>query len=80
MRQITLYTRPGCRLCEHARNELEVAAPDLEIREVDVDGDPDLQALYGYEIPVAVSGGQELFRHRFDPDCSEALRVIGAGK
>lgn len=79
MRQITLYTRPGCRLCEHARNELEAVVPDFEIWEVDVDGDPDLQFLYGHEIPVAVSDGQELFRHRFDPDCIQALRVFGAG-
>lgn len=77
MRQITLYTRLGCRLCEHARNELEEAAPDFEIREVDVDGNPDLQARYGYEIPVAVANGRELFRHRFDPDSIQALQVLG---
>ncbi len=78
MPQITLYTRPGCRLCQHARSELEVAAPDVEVREVDVDGDPDLRARYGLDIPVAVADGRELFRHRFDPGCIQALRAHGA--
>ena len=65
MPRITLHTRPGCRLCDDARREMELARPGLEIDEIDVDSDPHLRARYGLHIPVAVAGGRELFRHRF---------------
>ena len=73
MQSVTLYSRHGCRLCEEAKSELSGSMPSVEIREVDVDSDPRLRARYGLDIPVAVAGGRELFRHRFDPGCVEFL-------
>lgn len=73
MSRVTLYSRPGCRLCDDARRQLELAEPGLEIEEIDVDSDPDLRQRYGLDIPVAVAGERELFRHRFTP---AALRVL----
>ena len=46
----------------------------LEIEEIDVDSDPALRQRYGFDIPVAVVGGRELFRHRFTPAALRALR------
>ena len=74
MPRVTLYTRPGCRLCDDARRELEQAEPGVEIDEVDVDSDPELQARYGQHIPVAVAGEREIFRHRFTIEALSALR------
>ena len=75
MLRVTLYTRPGCRLCETARRDLEAAAKHIVIEEIDVDCDPQLRDRYGMDVPVAVAEGRELFRHRFDPGC---LKTIGA--
>ncbi|MCY4189224.1 MAG: glutaredoxin family protein [Bryobacterales bacterium] len=76
MRPVTLYSRPGCRLCAEARRELELACPGLQVDEVDVDSDPALRERYGLHIPVAVAGGRELFRHRFT---EAALRLLQDG-
>lgn len=73
MPRVTFYSRPGCHLCDDARRQLELAEPGLEIEEVDVDSDPVLRQRYGLDIPVAVAGERELFRHRFT---SAALRVL----
>lgn len=77
MLRVTLYSRPGCKLCEEARRKLIVAAPEVTIEEVDVDSDSRLRERYGWDIPVAVQGDRELFRHRFDPAC---LELIGTAR
>ena len=74
MTRVTLYSRPGCRLCEEARQELESAVPQAKVEVVDVDSQPALRQRLGLDIPVAESGGRELFRHRFDPACVEWLQ------
>lgn len=74
MPRVMFYSRPGCRLCDDARRQLELAEPGLEIEEIDVDSDPALSQRYGFDIPVAVVGGRELFRHRFTPAALRALR------
>jgi len=51
---ITLYTRPGCHLCQEAK---ELVLPLLRefaatLREVNIDEDPQLATRYGLDIPV----------------------------
>ncbi len=63
-RQITLYTRPGCHLCEDAADLLEQLARQvvLEVAEVNILGDIDLYERYKHSIPViAIAGGATLF-------------------
>ncbi len=74
MRRVTLYSRPGCRLCDEALRALKAAAPGIEVEEVDVDSESSLRDCYGLDIPVAVESGRELFRHRFDPACVARIR------
>jgi len=62
-RRITLYTRPGCHLCEDVADLLErlAARLPLEIVEVNILGDADLYEHYKYSIPVvAIAGGATL--------------------
>lgn len=74
MRTITFYSRPGCHLCDDAKLAFAAAFPEVAIEELDVDSDPQLAERYGTEIPVAMLGRQELFRHRFDlAACRAAL-------
>ncbi len=64
---LTLYTRPGCHLCDDARAQLErelAGRPDLRDRvsivEVDIDSDDRLLARYAETIPVLAAGDREL--------------------
>ncbi len=56
--EITLYTREDCKLCDIAREDLEAIQQDVPHRlvVVDIDEDPDLQALYGHKVPVISAG------------------------
>lgn len=62
MATITLYTRPGCHLCEEALTLLRQAARgrDVRIITVNVDERPELAARYGERVPVAQIGAREL--------------------
>lgn len=57
---LTLYTRTGCHLCEMAEAELN----KLEFRYsvVNIAGQPDLEALYGQDIPVLATGDKVLLK------------------
>jgi len=62
-RQITLYMRPGCHLCEDAADLLAHLAEGfpLEIVEVNILSDIGLYERYKHSIPiVAISGGPTL--------------------
>ncbi len=58
---MTLYTRPGCHLCEDARVVVARVCQELgeSFTEVDISGDPDLQDRYGEEIPVTLVDGRQ---------------------
>jgi glutaredoxin len=63
-REVILYTRHGCHLCEVARDQL--LRHGLTPREVDIDADPDLRARYTDSVPVVSIDGRERFRGRID--------------
>ena len=52
MVELVLYTRRGCCLCEGLADKLRALDPPPPLELVDVDGDPELQARYGLEVPV----------------------------
>jgi glutaredoxin len=55
--RIQLLTRPGCHLCEVAKEALErIGEPWVE---VDIERDPELDAEYGDRIPVVLLDGKE---------------------
>lgn len=57
MTRLTLYTRPGCHLCEDAVAVLARIGEPFE--EIDISGDRELEAEYGDRIPVIVLDGKE---------------------
>ena len=65
--EVTLYTRGNCSLCEKAKEAIRAAGVAIELREVDVDGDPERRARYTNDVPVIHVNGSEAFRHRVDP-------------
>jgi hypothetical protein len=49
---LILYTGPSCTLCEEALEALEACALDFDLLVKDIKGDPNLNRLYQYDIPV----------------------------
>ncbi len=68
-REVTLYTRSGCKLCDEAKAAL---APLLRefgatLHEVDIDQDPELRERYTNDVPVIFLGPRKIAEHRLDP-------------
>ena len=65
---VTLYGRPGCHLCDEAREVLlrVRAETPFELREVDIERDDELLKRYLERIPVVCLGGEELFEFEVD--------------
>lgn len=59
--RITLYSRPGCHLCDQARAVIELVCAELgeDYDEISIDGDPELQRRFGEEIPVTFVDGRQ---------------------
>ena len=68
MSAVTLYGRPGCHLCDEARDALERVRSEapFELREIDIEGDDALFKRYLERIPVVCLDGEELFEHFVD--------------
>jgi glutaredoxin len=67
---VTVYSRQGCHLCENAVNILEGLREELafEIEVIDISGNPELERLYGEQIPVIQIDGEHHDFWRVDPD------------
>jgi glutaredoxin len=76
--RVVLYSRPGCHLCEVARDVvLDVRSRvAFEFEEVDVEGDDALELEYGIRVPVVTVDGDERFE--VTVDAGELVRVLGA--
>ena len=76
--EVLMYARPGCGLCDEAREVIMAvrARTSFEYREVDVTGDDSLELEYGIRIPVVLVDGRELFEIRVDAGrLGEAVRT-----
>jgi glutaredoxin len=59
--RLTLLTRPGCHLCDEAKQALgRIAAATGETwTEIDITGDDELEQEYGIRLPVILLDGAE---------------------
>ena len=76
---LTLYSRPGCHLCDEMKAILQrvarAAAAPITIDEIDISGDLDLEARYGVEIPVLLVDGKKAAKYRITEEA--LLRLLG---
>jgi glutaredoxin len=65
---VTIYTRPGCHLCEEAKAAIYASDCGLEfsLEEINIDDDPALRERYSSDIPVVFINGVKVFKHRVD--------------
>ena len=68
MSLVTLYTKPGCHLCDDALDVLQRVQKlqPFTLEEVNVQEDPALLAEYGDQIPVVTLNGTFLFEYEVD--------------
>lgn len=64
-----MYARRGCHLCDEAREAILGLGDELRFayREIDIEGDPELERRHGLRIPVVLVDGREAFEYRVDP-------------
>lgn len=63
---VIIYGRPGCHLCEVAKQVIRSisAADAFSFDEVNIEGNAELLQRYRHDIPVITIDGVEAFRHR----------------
>jgi glutaredoxin len=64
-RDLTLYSRVGCHLCDEAKKYVKPLAERFgaNIREVNIDSDPVLRARYNEEVPVLFLGPRKVAKY-----------------
>jgi glutaredoxin len=79
---VTLYTREGCHLCEEAKAAMLpiVARHNAELREIDIDDDADLRAMYNDSVPVIFIGADFFARYRVDPQKFKKALEVATGR
>lgn len=63
--RVTIYSRPGCHLCEDAKEAMRAAGStnNYVLEEINIATDRELLRRYKDDIPVITFDGVELFRH-----------------
>ncbi len=63
---VTIYSKPGCHLCDEAKAEINGAAcrDQIEMKEVNIETDEELFERYKYDIPVIFIGARKAFKYR----------------
>jgi glutaredoxin len=75
---VTIYSRPGCHLCDEMKAVvLQVASSiPLAIEEIDISSSPELERLYGLEIPVLFVAGKKMAKYRVSEE--DLRRILAA--
>ncbi|MHB8469854.1 MAG: glutaredoxin family protein [Gaiellaceae bacterium] len=70
MTDVVVYHAVGCHLCERALEQVRALQAELgfELSEVDIGGDPGLEAAYREWLPVVEIDGRRRFTYRLQPD------------
>jgi hypothetical protein len=73
---LTIYSRPGCHLCDEMKAVVRRVAQTvpLTLDEIDISTEAELEALYGLEIPVLMVEGRKAAKYRITED--ELVRVM----
>jgi hypothetical protein len=78
---LTLYSRPGCHLCDDMKaivgRVARTTTPKPTIEVIDISSDAELESRYGLEIPVLLVNGKKAAKYRVT---EEELRRILKGR
>jgi glutaredoxin len=78
--RVVIYTRPGCHLCEEAKENMRAAncGGEYTLNEINIETDETLLEKYRNDIPVIFVNGEEAFRHRITPE-EFKVRIFRSG-
>ena len=67
---VTLYTRPGCHLCDEMKAQVAplIRRAGAKLREVNIDADPVLRDRYNVEVPVLLLGVRKIAKYHLDAE------------
>jgi glutaredoxin len=67
--ELILYTRNDCELCREMEEVIAAELPkfDAQLRRIEIDGDADLEARFGIEVPVLFVNDRKAFKYRCTP-------------
>jgi hypothetical protein len=81
MRALTIYSRPGCHLCDDMKaivhRVANTSTEPIAVDEIDISTDAELESRYGLEIPVLLLDGRKVAKYRIGED---ELRRVLAGR
>jgi glutaredoxin len=77
-REVVLYSRKGCHLCEIVKESLGKLSRQgtFRWREIDVNSDSELRRRFHDEVPVVFIDGRKAFKYRMDE--REFLRKLSS--
>lgn len=77
-REVVVYSRKGCHLCEIVKETLTKLERrgGFQWREIDVDSNEDLRRQFTDEVPVVFIDGRKAFKYRMDE--REFLRKLAS--
>ena len=80
--KVTLYGRPGCHLCDEARESLRRVQTQVpfEVEEVNIETDDELHKRYLERIPVICLDGEHLFDYEVDEETLARRLVYREGR
>ena len=66
--QVVIYSRVNCHLCQEAEKTLREVLEEIpfELKVIFIDGDQELERLYGEEVPVTLINGAKHDYFRVD--------------
>ena len=75
---LTLYSRPGCHLCDDMKAVIGrvMHARPSTLEEIDISGNAELEMTYGLEIPVLLVNGKKAAKYRVSDE--ELTRILDA--
>ena len=81
MTEVVVYHADGCHLCDKALAQVRALQVELgfELREVDITGDPALEAAYREWLPVVEIDGRRRFTYHVQPDAFRRAVAQAAG-
>ena len=78
MIELTIYSKPGCHLCDDMKavvlRVVREHADGVSVVEVDISTDSTLEARYGLEIPVLMVNGKKAAKYRVT--AGEVRRIL----
>jgi len=66
MIKLVVYTRRDCPLCREMEIVIDEVIPrfSAQLSRIEIDGNPDLEAQFGTEVPVLFVNGRKAFKYR----------------